>query len=192
MAVALVKASLGGSPRKPKGSRHMQAELRRRRIGTGIRLLSPENECRTEDTNDAPLSGRAEPRRGAEIPDAADVRRSGSYEPLMSNLYISTDVTGADLLLSLRSAEVTSPFFPPRAVSMLGESTRHQLLCVSARAEHQILYARQAPGETVPRAPSEARVASDPTGPTGACRAVLVVERYAFSSAPSGTIPCST
>ena len=30
------------------------------------------------------------------------------------------------------------------------------------RAEHQILYARQAPGETVLRAPSEARVARRP------------------------------
>ena len=56
---------------------------------------------------------------------------------------------------------------------------------------HQILYARQAHGETVERAPSKARVASRPDRIDGQRLARFVVDGYAFSAAPSGTTPVS-
>jgi hypothetical protein len=59
----------------------------------------------------------------------------------------STDVTGADLLLSLRSAEVTAVFPPPRAGSCLGEMHSPRAPMRVGQAEHQILYARQAPAK---------------------------------------------
>ena len=57
---------------------------------------------------------------------------------------------------------------------------------------HQILYARQAQGETVERAPSKARVAWRPYRTNGQRLARTVVDGYAFSAAPSGTTPVST
>ena len=60
------------------------------------------------------------------------------------------------------------------------------------RAEHQILDARQALAETVPRAASEARIAATLPDDRAACRAGIATELYAFSSARSGRRACST
>ena len=83
--------------------------------------------------------------------------------------------------------------FPPRAVSMLGESRSPRAPMRVGRAEHQILYARQAPAKPfdVPLLKPGSR--GDPTGPTGnVSRGASSQRGYAFSSAPSGTIPCVT
>ena len=115
---------------------------------------------------------------------------------------VSADVTGTDLLPAMRSVEVTSSLLHPRPASCEGEIARRELLCVStARVEHQILYSRACEGRhRVARAPSEARAAyatppdieqrAARTAPVGA--RIPSADRYAFSSAPSGTIPWLT
>jgi hypothetical protein len=60
------------------------------------------------------------------------------------------------------------------------------------RAEHQILYARQAPAKPFHVPPLKPGSRGDPTGPTGSVSRGDRPAGYAFSSAPAGTTPVST
>ena len=84
---------------------------------------------------------------------------------------------------------MTSSFFPPRAVSLLGESlATSSYACRLSRAPDPLC--APSAGETVRRAPSEARSSGRPTCATGnVSRGHRPRGGYAFSSAPSGTMP---
>jgi hypothetical protein len=86
---------------------------------------------------------------------------------------------------------MTSVFLRPRAVSLLGEIDSPRAPMRVGRAEHQILYARQAPAKRFHAPPLKPGSWSDPTGLTGRVSRGERLERYAFNSAPSGTTPVS-
>ena len=74
---------------------------------------------------------------------------------------------------------------------MLGDITRHELLCVSAQpsTRSSMRVKRWAKPFDVP--PLKPGSRGDPTGPTGDVSRGDRLAGYAFSSAPSGTSPVS-
>ena len=94
---------------------------------------------------------------------------------------------------SLRSAEVTSAFSPSARGVDAGRDAlaTSSYACRSSRAPDPVC--ASSAGETVPRAPSEARVARRPYRTRAACRAVIVARAVTLSATrPPGRSPVST